>query len=284
MSIRVLHSALSILGELRHEPVEPRIRASLRGEVVADSTRALLVWEPRRVVPFYAVPAEDLRATLTPAADPPPPVPGPEEAPVLHPGHPFALHSTPGTALDVHAAGTVLPGAAFRPDDPDLAGHVILDFAAFDAWHAEEELLLAHPRDGFHRVDAYRSTRHVRIELDGEVLAESTRPVLVTETSLPLRIYLPREDVRVPLVPSELRTRCAYKGEASYWSIEGAGERGADVVWGYEDPLPDVGALRGLVAFWDERVDVVLDGVEAERPVTAIAEALREEFGVPSAT
>ena len=106
-----------------------------------------------------------------------------------------------------------------------------------------------------------RSSRRVRIELDGQVLAESSAPTLVFETNLPTRFYLPRQDVRVPLRESELRTHCAYKGEARYWSVDGAD----DLVWGYESPLPDAAGLEGLVAFYDDRVSVIVDGVPRER-------------------
>jgi uncharacterized protein (DUF427 family) len=102
------------------------------------------------------------------------------------------------------------------------------------------------------------------VERDGQVLAESRQPVLVFETTLPMRTYLPRDDVRLDLLePSPTRTACAYKGVASY--LARAGE---DLAWSYEDPLPDAGELAGLVCFFDERVDVTLDGEKRPRPVT----------------
>jgi uncharacterized protein (DUF427 family) len=159
------------------------------------------------------------------------------------------------------------------PADPDLAGLVVLDFRAFDTWYEEDDPVVAHPRDPFHRVDARPSSRHVRIEAGGRVLADSTRPVLVFETSLPTRFYLPRQDVVADLDPSPRRTRCAYKGEASYWS---AGEL-ADIAWSYENPLEDAGRLTGLVAFFDELVDVTVDGVARARPTTPFARAIVEE-------
>ena len=140
---------------------------------------------------------------------------------VLDPRIPFTVHSTAGEAVDLRAAGQVRPGAGFRPADPDLAGLVILDFAAFDAWYEEDEQNVAHPRDPFHRIDVLPSSRQVRLELDGQVLAVSSRPVLLFETMLPTRYYLPRADVTAELVPSSTRTWCAYKGQASYFSAVG---------------------------------------------------------------
>ena len=127
--------------------------------------------------------------------------------------------------VDVHAAGQHSPGAGFWLADPDLAGLVILDFGAFDAWYEEDEQNVGHPRDPYHRIDVLPSSRPVRLELEGEVLAVSSRPALLFETMLPTRYYLPRADVTAEPVPSSTRTWCAYKGQASYFS--GAGRRAA---------------------------------------------------------
>jgi uncharacterized protein (DUF427 family) len=238
-------------------PTERRVRA----DDVVDTTRALLVWEPRRIVPSYAVPLAEVEVT-----------PGGEVADdsggVLHPGIPFAVHSAPGTPVLVAGrAGFVLD---------ELPGHVVLDFAAFDAWYEEDERVFGHPRDPFHRVDVRRSSRPVRIELDGVVLADTTRVRMLFETNLPTRFYLPREDIRVALRPSARRSYCPYKGQASYWSLDAA----EDIAWSYEDPLPELAVIKGLVAFWDETVDVFLDGELRSRPGGALAEALADEFGV----
>jgi uncharacterized protein (DUF427 family) len=265
---------MGALDELRHEPTEKRIRARLGDQEVVDSRHALLVWEPRRVVPSYAVPPADVRCELVPIASAPS-----SDAPILHPGIPFSAHSTDGESLAVKLEDKTVDHAAFRPADADLAGHVILDHDAFDSWLEEDEPILGHPRDPFHRVDTRKSSRHVRIEYDGKALAESSEPTFVFETNLPLRFYLPRGDLQVEPRPSARRTVCAYKGEASYWSFE-LGGKSADVAWTYPDPLPDARALTGLVAFYDELVDVILDGERRERPDTPFARALADEFGL----
>jgi uncharacterized protein (DUF427 family) len=263
--------------ETRHEPTEKRLRAKLGDATVVDSTRVLLVWEPRRISPAFAVPAADVGAELLPA---PAAAPGDAAPDILHPGVPFAVHSTDGEVLSVRAGGVTREGAAFRPADPDLAGYVLLDFKAFDAWYEEDEQIVAHPRDPYHRVDIRRSSRRVRIERDGVVLAESERPTLVFESRLPVRFYLPREDIRVALTPTAKRTQCAYKGEASYWSFEANGERVDDLAWTYEEPLPDCAALAGLVAFFDDLVDVTVDGERRARPSDALAASILEEVGL----
>jgi uncharacterized protein (DUF427 family) len=274
MSIRVRDAAWRAMTELRHEPTEKRIRVQLGGATIADTTGALLVWEPRRPVPSYAVPAADLRADLTPAA--PVDVTDALRAPVLPPNVPFAAHSSPGTALDVTAGGQTRAGAAFRADDPELADHVVLDFRAFDAWMEEDEPLVSHPRDPYHRIDVRRSSRHIRVGRDGHLLAESTRPTLVFETNLPVRFYLAREDLRADAVASDRRTACAYKGRASYWSFPVLGDDGRDLAWSYEDPLADAAQLTGLVAFFDDLVDVELDGELRARPDSPLARSIVE--------
>ena len=188
--------------------------------------------------------------------------------PVLDPRIPFAVHSADGEVVDLHAAGRHRTGAGFRPADPDLAGLVVLDFGAFDAWYEEDELNVAHPRDPFHRIDVLPSSRRIRLELDGQVLAASSRPAVLFETMLPARFYLRRADVTAELIPSPTRTWCAYKGQASYFSASVGGRLVPDIAWTYEDPLHDAAQVRGLVAFFDERIDVILDGERRARPVT----------------
>jgi uncharacterized protein (DUF427 family) len=256
---------------LRHEPIAQRVRAAIGPDAVVDSTRAVLVWEPRRITPSYAVPVEDIRAELSAA----PAVNG-DVAGMLHPGIPFEVHTADGEAVTIGD----LVGAGFRLADEDLGGYVVLDFDAFDAWYEEDERIAGHPRDPFHRVDIRRSSRPVRIEIDGELVAETTRSRMLFETSLPVRFYLPREDVRLQLHQSSLRSYCPYKGEASYWSVDAGGRRRDNIGWSYEQPLTDTVEITGLVAFWDEVVDVVLDGERRERPGGVFAEVLRDEFDV----
>ena len=267
MSTRLRDVLMGRHHELRYEPIEKRIRAALGGETVVDSTRALVVWEPRRVVPSYAVPAADVRGEVDPAADgeaeEPAGIPRLGELPVLDPSIPFTVHTTGGEPLVVRANGT--EAAAFRADDAELADYLILDFDGFDAWYEEDERNVAHPRDPFHRIDIVHSSRHVRIEVGGEVVGESSRPYLLFEPPLPVRYYLPPEDVKTELLtPTEKRTFCAYKGQAAYRSV--AGED--DVAWTYLQPLREASEVTGRIAFFNERVDIVVDGERLERPIT----------------
>jgi uncharacterized protein (DUF427 family) len=270
MSSRMAERLLRTSSELRHEPTAKRIRAKLGDHTVLDTTDAVIVWEPRRVVPSYAVPQSDLSGDLVPAPAAPEQdatgVPLGERM-ILDPSIPFAVHTLDGEPLSLRLGPQTHEAVAFRPADHDLDDLVILDFNAFD-WYEEDERNVGHPRDPFHRIDILHSSRTVRIELDGDVLAESRRPRLLFETMLPVRAYLPREDVRVPLEPGEKRTFCAYKGQASYWTPVLGERRLENVAWSYEAPLREAAEVTGLIAFFNERVDVVVDGERWERPRT----------------
>jgi len=271
MGVRMMDLLSGSLNTLRYEPTAKRVRACAGGEPVADTCDALLVWEPRRVVPTYAVPLDALTAQLVPAGaesgadeDVGVRLPAISSRPILDPSVPFAAHSCAGTAFDVLAGEETGASAAFRPDDPDLADYVVLDFAAFE-WREEDEHVVSHPHDPFGRIDVLRSSRHIRIEHDGRLLAESTRPMVLFETLLPVRFYLSRDDVTARLEPSDTATYCAYKGRASYYSLPD-GPR--DVAWTYHEPLHDAEPVRDRICFFDERVDVIVDGKHRDRPVT----------------
>jgi uncharacterized protein (DUF427 family) len=262
MSLRVRELLFRELDELRYEPIDKRIRATLGGEAVVDTTRALVVWEPKRVVPSYAVPVEDVRGEVArAAASHGAPVDAPRLAgrPVYDPSVPFAVHTAPGEPV------TIAGAAGFELADSDLDGYVVLDFDGFDAWYEEDEPNVGHPRDPFHRIDIVHGSRHVRVESGGHVLADSTAPVLLFEPPLPVRYYLPPDDVALDLLePSATRTTCAYKGHtSSYWALDGR-----DVAWTYAEPLREAAEVTGLIAFFNERVDIAVDGEPLARPQT----------------
>jgi len=251
------------LQSLRYEPTDKRLRIYLNEEQVADTVNGLLVWEPRRVVPTYAVPERDVSARLESvgrARD----VWELADLPVLVPTNPFTAHSCTGEMFDVVVGTARRPSAAFRPDDLDLDGYLTFDFSAFE-WREEDEPIVAHPHDPFKRIDILASSRHVRVEWEGRLLAESSRPLLLFETLLPVRFYLPRADVVVDLELTDTVSYCAYKGRASYFSVP---DGPADVAWTYHQPLREAEPVTDRIAFFNERVDVIVDGGRRERPVT----------------
>lgn len=273
MGTMVRDMLMGSIGRLRYEPIDKRIRGLIGDQVVIDTDRALLVWEPKRIVPSYAVPAEALEGVAGAPRDPPADEPAPADAavphlgnrPVYDPSVPFAVHTADGTALDLLVPGGERPAAAFRLADETLSGYVIVDFDAFDEWFEEDERNVAHPRDPYHRIEIVHSSRSIRVERDGALLAASSRPYLLFEAPLPVRYYLPPEDVDEGVLrPSSTHTLCAYKGRASYWSLETED----DIAWSYPEPLREAAEVTDRIAFFNERVDLIVDGRRLERPVT----------------
>jgi uncharacterized protein (DUF427 family) len=264
MGLRMKHHLGLASHELRYEPTALRLRADVGGETVVDTVDALIVWEPRRVVPVYAVPPGAIAGGIRDTDPQPEPADLDSLPPLLGPMN-FELHTCPGRVVDVGPVAA----AGFVPDDPDLGGRVLLDFAGFDSWRAEDDELVGHAHDPFKTIEVWNSGRHVEVSVGGVVLAETIRPRMLLETHLPTRWYIPLEDVRTDvLVPSDHRSTCAYKGHASYFSTADGSEEGQDIGWTYKDPLHAAEPVRDMVCFWAERTDVVLDGVPQDRPIT----------------
>jgi uncharacterized protein (DUF427 family) len=230
-----------------------RVRGLLGGEVVVDSTRVKLLHETG-YLPVWYFPEEDVRSEL------------------LRPSEKVTRCPWKGETVyfSVEAGGRRTDDAAWSYRDPvpgaePIARHLAFHFDSLDEWLEEDEPVIGHPRDPYHRIDVRSTSRRVRVSIDGQVVAESERSKALFEAGLPTRWYLPREDVRMDLLePTDTRTVCAYKGYASYWSV---GDED-DVAWTYEEPLHDAPEVGGRIAFFDERVDVDVDGERQERPVT----------------
>jgi len=158
--------------------------------------------------------------------------------------------------------------AALRRDDA-LPGHVRIAWDAVDHWFEEDTEVFKHPVDPYHRVDVREASRRVQVLVDGVVVAESSRPKLLFETGLPTRYYLPWADVRTDLLaPTATSSVCPYKGQAHYWAVTVGGATYPDLVWGYRYPVPEAAGIAGCVCFYNERVDLVVDGIALDRPVT----------------
>jgi uncharacterized protein (DUF427 family) len=239
------------------DPVPYRLRGFVAGETVFDTTQARLLHESGHL-PVYYVPEHDLRHELL--------EPSPTTTRCPHKGEATYRSLRVGDRLVEDAVW-----AYEQPLDaaPFLAGHAALYWNRLDEWFVEDAQVFGHPRDPYHRIDVYPTTRRVRVSVGGEVVADSVRALALFETGLPPRYYLPADDVRTELLePSDTRTRCAYKGSASYWHVQAGGERHDDLAWTYREPDDDARDVGGLIAFFDERVDVDVDGVRQERPVT----------------
>jgi uncharacterized protein (DUF427 family) len=244
------------------EPTPRRLRVVVGGETVADSRGAFMLHE-QGLQPVYYFPPGDVRSEL------------------LEPSDRVSRCTKKGEASywTIRVGDAVVEAGAWYYPEPlagapeGLAGLVAFYFDRMDHWYEEDEEIFVHPRDPYHRVDVLKSDRVVRVSLDGTLLAESSRALALFETGLPTRWYIPREDVVAELEPSDSLTRCPYKGEAGYYSAAGV----KDLVWYYAEPLPEVGRIAGLVCFFNEKVDLSLDGSDIERPVTTWSRGVRSK-------
>jgi uncharacterized protein (DUF427 family) len=242
--------------EVRIEPSPRRVRAFFAGEPIADSTRVLLVFEPRRL-PVYYFPMADVRMDLL--------------RPTAH-TQATPEGSTARWSLESHGRSVDNVGWSYR--EPDEARTALKDYVAFywgklDAWYEEDDEVFVHPRDPYHRVDVLNSSRHVKVVIDGTVVADTRRPRLLFETSLPTRYYIPKVDARLDLLePTDTVTQCPYKGRARYWSVRIGDKVHKDLVWGYPFPIPECSKIENLVCFYNEHLDIYVDGELQPRPRT----------------
>jgi uncharacterized protein (DUF427 family) len=174
------------------------------------------------------------------------------------------VHETAALPHYAFPAGTV---HVESEDEPHVDGYVQVPWASVDAWYEEDERVEVHPRDPYHRVDAFLTSRRVRVTVDGTTLADSTRTRALYETGLPVRFYVPSADVTLDLLePSATRTECPYKGTARHWSARLAGGLIEDVAWQYDREVRrEAEPVRGMYAFYDDRVDIEVDGAALEQ-------------------
>lgn len=235
-----------------------RVRVVLAGQTIADSRHVLLLREAG-CLPVYYFPKEDVRLDLM----------TPTDKRTVCPRKGVAAYWTikaGDKSAESGAWGYLEP----RPEAMALKDCVAFEWDQMEAWYEEDEEIFVHPRDPYKRVDVLQSSRHVRISLAGEVVAESRRPRLLFETNHPTRYYLPREDVRAELLePSPTVTRCPYKGVASYWSVRVGGKLFKDQAWSYPEPIPECPKIKGLLCFFQEREAVIhVDGERVPAPKT----------------
>ena len=238
------------------EPTQRRVRVMFGGVTIADSRKVILMLENRRLAVYY-FPASDVRLDL------------------FEPTTFKSKHAGKGEAsfYSVRVGDRIAEKAAWRylqPERADLTDYVAFYWDKMDAWFEEDDEVFVHPRDPYHRVDVLNSSRHVKVVVGGEVVAETNRPRLLYETGLPTRYYIPKLDVRLDLLtPTKTSTRCPYKGEASYWTVSVKGKEFKDIVWGYPAPIPESPRIENLLCFYDEKVDAVyVDGELQPKPVT----------------
>ena len=234
------------------------VRAFLAGQAISDTKQARLFRAGGP--PVYYFPKDDVRSDL------------------LIPSAHTTESKERGTAKfwSVKVGGRVAEDAAWSYEDPPeensfLKGYIALEWGKMDAWFEEKEEVFVHARDPFKRIDAIKSSRHVRVVVRGETVAETTEPVVLFEPGHPIRYYIPKADVRMELLrESERISRCAYKGEAHYYSVQAGDTLVPDVAWHYTYPTPESVQVARMVCFFNERIDeLYVDGELQPQPKTA---------------
>ncbi|MEO6467482.1 MAG: DUF427 domain-containing protein [Acidimicrobiia bacterium] len=241
-------------GRVHVEDGPKRVRVYFRGELLADTTHVKLVYEvpyyPQYYVPITDVRMERLQASETVTHSP-------SRGDATHFDVSAGQHSAPDTAWQYRTSPL-----------EELRELIRFDFDAFE-WFEEDEPIMVHPRNPTTRVDILDSSRHVQVIIDGATVADSHHPRLLFETGLPTRFYVPRVDVRMDLLePTDSQTACPYKGVAAYWTVAVGEKRHPDVAWSYPTPLPESQKIAGWVCFYNEKVDLIVDGETLERPKT----------------
>jgi uncharacterized protein (DUF427 family) len=239
------------------EPYLRRVRGLAGGETIVDSHDVRMVHEHGRL-PFWLFPRDDVRTEA------------------LEPSERTTSSENKGEARWWHlrVGGELRENAAFEFAAPPpaarmLEGLIGIEWEALDEWFEEDQPAIIHPRDPYHRVDVLETSRPVTVRIGGETVAETERAKVLFETGLPPRWYIPREDVREDLlVEGGRRTGCAYKGFADHLAVRTGEGTEEDVAWTYPDPGSDVAPIRDHIAFYNERVDLEVDGEPQERPMT----------------
>jgi len=242
---------------IRFEDSPRRVRGVVGGTTVVDSTRVKLLHEAGHL-PVYYFPLSDVRLDLM-------------ERSARSTHCPYKGDASYWT---IKVGDRVVEDALWTYEDPiperaDIKGYGAFYWNKLDNWYEEDDEVFVHPRDPYRRVDVLNSSRHVRVVLGGETIAETRRPRLLFETRLPTRYYIPKLDVRMDLLqPTDTQTRCPYKGVARYWSVVVGDRRFEDIVWSYPAPIPECPKIENLLAFFNERADIYVDGVLQEKPKT----------------
>jgi uncharacterized protein (DUF427 family) len=236
-------------------PAKKRVRVYFGHQLLADSSEALIVRESGQI-PVYYFPKTHVQMELVTA--------GGENTRRSSKGKLTRWSPQVGEMVAQEAAwGYVQP----EPDYADLVDYVAFEWDAMDAWFEEDEQVFVHARDPYKRIDVLHSSRHVQVVVGGQTAADTHRPVLLFETGLPIRYYIPKLDVRMDLLlSSDTVTRCPYKGEASYYTVQAGEKQYVDLVWYYRYPLPEVGKIENLLCFYNERVDALYVDGELQTP------------------
>ncbi|KAK5013686.1 hypothetical protein LTR60_003447 [Cryomyces antarcticus] len=247
-SLPSLAHRLITRGPVRTLPTPRRVRAFFNHTCVVDTTHALYVWEHEYYPQFY-VPQDTLKQGCWSEKDD------------IGDG---------AKILNIHVGDRETDRViAFGAKAGALNAMVRIEFGSVDAWLEEDTPIYVHPKDPFKRIDILDSIRPIKISIDGVVVASAPASMHLYETTLPTRYYLPLTSVDFAVLrTSKTVTACPYKGEAEYYDVVVNGKTHKDVIWYYRRPTLECALVAGHICFYNEKVDIELDGVKLERPKT----------------
>jgi uncharacterized protein (DUF427 family) len=228
---------------LRVEASPRWVRGFVNGLPIVDSKRVVIAYGVRRLGTYF-FPTDDVRMD------------------VLRPVETQSQAGEQRYTLEVNGRTIEDIAWSYTADEhAELRGYLGFEWRKIDAWYEEDDEVFVHPRDPYHRVDVMNSSRHVKVVVGGQIVAETNRPRLLFETSLRTRYYIPKIDVRMDLLePTDTVTQCPYKGNASYWSVRVGDQVFPDIVWGYPFPIPECSKIQNLLSFYNEKVEIYVDG------------------------
>jgi uncharacterized protein (DUF427 family) len=236
---------------VRVEPSPRWVRGFVSGVPIVNSKRVVVVYGARRLATYF-FPTDDVRMDVL---------------------RPVETQSTPGEQrLTLELNGRTIDDIAwtYRDDDSEhtaLRGYIAFEWRKVDAWYEEDDEVFVHPRDPYHRVDVLNSSRHIKVVIGGQVVAETRQPRLLFETGLRTRYYIPKVDVRMDLLePTATITQCPYKGNATYWSARIGDQVYPDIVWSYPFPIPECARIQNLLSFYNEKTEIYVDGELEQAP------------------
>jgi uncharacterized protein (DUF427 family) len=226
------------------EPLRRRMRVQFGGAWIADSEDVVLLHEPGRYPVAYFPPGDVAGGTLEPADHT-------TEHRDLGPTSWYTVRAGDQSAPRAAWQHTGLPAHA-----AELDGRIAFAWRAMDAFYEEDERILGHAADPYHRIDIRQASRHLVAREGGRTVADTTRPLVLYESGFAPRWYVPREDAELALLETAKgQTFCPYKGVCSYYDIGGAQR----AVWSYEDAYPEVLRICGLLSFEPDKLEVYLD-------------------------
>ncbi|KAI9825008.1 MAG: hypothetical protein M1819_006519 [Sarea resinae] len=260
--LQKLAQTLLAHGPNKIEVTPRRVRIRFRQTFIVDTTSARHVWEHPYYPQFY-LPVDSFKKGSLVRDDRTMMSFGPSDGGGNGTGDGAWFGSVKADGGDY---GGVVGFEGERAKKWGLDGLVRVDFGGVDAWYEEDQQIEVHPKDPYKRVDILPSTRHIRVQIDGQTIAESSACRFLFETGLPVRYYMPQTSVRISIIPESLRLSITETWAKGYYTVRVGSKDYRDVIWYYRYPTQESLQVAGYVCFYNEKVDIFIDGVKEQQP------------------